>query len=139
MKAEQEVELFILKKIGVSIQAINEAYDALTQSRDIILKYYALSSNYPPEMRKEINGLVIESDLLILEFNSLYLEFSELVEGLKQAYVSKKSPTKVIKEKKKTIERFLKLRKRLSKLIKKAEKTIKKVREYQEYPPLPIA
>ncbi|NYZ79686.1 hypothetical protein H0N95_00375, partial [Candidatus Micrarchaeota archaeon] len=62
-----------LKELGFSPEVLNELYDAITQTKQIIETYYESSSRFPSSMRDRVGLLMIESDLLLLAFNDLYV------------------------------------------------------------------
>jgi hypothetical protein len=127
-----------LKELGFSPEILNELYDAITQTKQIIDTYYDSSSRFPSSMRDNVGRLMIEADLLLLAFNDLYVTASGMMEKLKRKYLLKQK----VKRNKKEEEQFLRqlefLKLRVKKLIQETEGYVREVKNYHKKHPLPL-
>ncbi len=125
----------ILANFGFTPESLNEMYDVLTQTNEIIEKYSSNSAAFPDQMRKKISGIKMEADNLFLEFNELYMLTSDLIEKYKKVKLNEKA---VIEEKEvnKILKFKKKLKKRIAKLIQNTEKFITSLKNYEKKQPI---
>ncbi len=132
-----EASTVMIKKIGFSNEILNELYDALNQSREILRKYSEMSSSFPSSIRNKISSLSMQSDLLLLQFNELYLHVASIIEKVRKSKVTGRKVTIKPKERKMAKEKLEFLKVNVSAFIREVEELIKSIRDYYKYPPLP--
>ncbi|MEM0372754.1 MAG: hypothetical protein QXO69_02885 [archaeon] len=135
---DENINKISLKEFSFSPEVLNELYDAITQTKEIIGTYYDSSSRFPSSMRDEIGGLMIESDLLLLAFNELYVTASEMIEKLKKKKLLRQRVAVSRKENEKFLQQLEFLKVRVKKLIRDTEDYVRKVKDYHRIQPLPL-
>ena len=125
----------VLANFGFTPESLNEMYDVLSQTNDIIEKYSSNSAAFSDAMRKKISSIKMNADKLFLEFNELYMLTSDLIEKFKKVKLNEKinieqKEVDVILKKKK------KLKKEITQLIQDSEKFIKTLKTYDKKQPI---
>ena len=125
----------ILANFGFTSESLNEMYDVLNQTNDIIKNYSDNSAGFPDIMRKKISNIKMQADELFLEFNELYMLTSNLIEKFKKIKLNEK-----IKIEQKEVEAIIKkkkqLKKSITKLIQNTENFIKNLKTYEKKQPI---
>jgi len=125
----------ILINFGFTPESLNEMYDVLNQTNDIIEKYSNNSAGFPDSMRKKISSIKMEADELFLEFNPSNQILLDLIEKYKKIKlnekinIDEKEVNKILKTKKQ-------LKKRINKLIQNTENFIKSLKTYERKQPI---
>lgn len=132
-----EISQLSLQELGFSPEILNELYDALNQTKEVIGTYYESSSRFPTRMRDEIGKIMVESDMLILAFNDIYVTASDLIEKLKKKQLGQRVVISK-KEKQLMLQQLEVLKMRVRKLIQNAEEYVREVKKYHNNQPLPI-
>jgi|GEM_PF-6752988 len=125
----------ILANFGFTSESLNEMYDVLNQTNDIIKDYSDNSAGFPDTMRKKISNLKMQADGLFLEFNELYLLTSSLIEKFKKIKLNEKIKIEQ-KEVEVIIKRKKQLKKNITKLIQNTENFIKNLKTYEKKQPI---
>ncbi len=125
----------ILANFGFTPESLNEMYDVLSQTNDIIEDYADDSAGFTDKMRTEIGNLKMTADNLFLDFNNLYMMTSDLIEKFKKLKLKQK-----IIIRKKEVDAILKKKKQLKKeilqLIQDTEDFIKRLKKTEKKQPL---
>jgi hypothetical protein len=126
---DELVANFTIKNFDYSPDSLNELYDALNSTRDLITGYYESASGLPPSLRETIANMHLESDLLFLKFNELYVRSNGIIYKAKKKYLSKEEVQIEKSEVKDFLETFKRTRKRLKTLIFEMTEFLQKLRK----------
>jgi ElaB/YqjD/DUF883 family membrane-anchored ribosome-binding protein len=125
----------VLANFGFTPESLNEMYDVLSQTSEIIEAYAKDSAEFTDEMRNKIGDLKMTADTLFLDFNNLYMMTSDLIEKFKKlklkqdVKIHKKEVNLILTKKKK-------LKKQIMQLIEDTEQFIKKLKKIEKQQPL---
>ncbi|GEM_PF-6765675 len=130
---DELVSNFMVKNFDYSPDSLNELYDALNSTRDLVAVYYESASGLPPSLRESIAVMHLESDSIYLKFNELYVRSNGIVYKAKKKFVSKEEVQIEQAEVKDFLETFKNTRKRLKVLIADMQQFIEKLKKSKAY------
>lgn len=128
---------FCIEMLDYSPDSLNELYDSLQATKELIHRYVETTSSFSGELRREIIALAFDADILYMTFNELYIESNGIIYQVKRQCLLEEP----VKLEKKVVEDFLrkfkKARKELRTLVQRTRAYIEKVKTFPG--PMPIA
>lgn len=128
---------FCVETFDYSPDSLNELYDALQATRELIRRYMETTSSFSGELRREIIELSLDADILYMTFNELYIESNGIIYQAKRQCLLGEPVKLGEKEVENFLKMFKKARKDLRFLIQRIKSYIEKVRNFPG--PTPIA
>lgn len=121
---------FCIENYDYNPDSLNELYDSLQSTRDLIRHYMESSGGLPPDFRKEIADIAFDSDSLFLTYNQLYVNSNGIVYKAKKKYLLKEEVEIEKEELEEFLSKFKKARKDLKRLIQRTKDFVDRVRVY---------